>query len=70
MYIYVMFFLNKNVSIMLSITTLAFYNYLIIYNHSSITSFLTHYGNYRTVIIFDLPTQDTISCNNNIDIIH
>ena len=65
-----MFFFNRNVSIMLSITTLAFYNYLTIYNHSSITSFLTQYGSFRTVVIFDLPTQDTISCNNNINIIH
>ena len=30
-------------------------------NHSSITTFLAHYGSYRTVAPFDLPTQNTIS---------
>ena len=44
-----------------SITTLAFYYY--IPNHSFITTYFTHYGSYRTVVPFDLPTQNTINCN-------
>ena len=38
--------------------SIAFYNYPTI--RSSITTSLTHYGSYRTVVLFDPPTQNTI----------
>ena len=52
-------FFDKNLSI-----EPQFYNYssfLQLPNHSSITTSLTHYGSYRTVVPFDPPMQNTVS---------
>ena len=37
------------------------FKYYITTYHSSITTYLTHYGSYRTVEPFDPPTQNTIN---------
>ena len=39
-------------------------------HHSSITTHLTHYGSYRTVVSFDSPMQNTIITYKQSDIDH
>ena len=45
-------------------TVLPFYNYpsiLYLPNYSSVSTYFIHYGSYRTVVSFDLPTHNTIN---------